>query len=203
MKKYFILFFLSLALLGCKKKEIYVNEFTFDIDGVHYDLSFVEQYYDDVGSHYFDCDGRHCTELWVNGHRYNKNSYVDYLFYSFISMGHNSTESYYGGQFLDRLDKCCKQTVFKIPDTANHSFFWIDIDKGMYNAISGHIEMINEVNLDTESFVPHKDKNYYKAHGTFDFIMVNRDNELDTIHVTNGKFKYQCYTYREAYQVDE
>jgi len=183
---------LSLALLGCRKKDIWINEFAFDIDGVHYDLSTLEvtteQGKISVG------------EFNVKGFRYSQDSPVDSIYYCFHGYNVNTCgdcDCAYGGQFLDRSVQ--KETIFNVPDPSIESYFWIRIDKGRtYDAISGYIEMINEINLDIKPL--YNTDNSHKAHGTFDFIMVNRENELDTIHVTNGKFRYQCYFYSEYLQ---
>jgi hypothetical protein len=119
-------------------------------------------------------------------------------------MGYNATSGNgaYGGRIL--MDRSVlKQTVFDVPDNSYgiKSYFWIRINnKGTYDAVSGYIEIINETNLDKARRDANLNNN--KAHGTFDFVMVNREDELDTIHVTNGKFKYQCFVYFENRQID-
>ena len=187
MKKYIIVFLLPFALLGCEEKILSVNELTFYIEGVYYDLSKIN-------------DGRvYANEFSVQGARYNEKFPLDSLFYAF--MGYNVTtcgdcDCAYGGQFLDRSVQ--KETFFNVPDPSIYSYFWIRLDTGRtYDAISGYIQMIN-VNVDKEC-VGNTAENHYKAYGTFDFVMVNRENELDTIHVTNGKFRYQRYFYGETY----
>ena len=185
MKQYSVVFLLLFALWGCTKKEIWINDFSFHVDGIHYDLSRIDE------------KKMNTNEFGVNGYRSSETAPLDCLLYYF--MGYNATSMIgdYGGHFWDRSVQ--KQTVFEIPDaTGLGSHFWLVIDWKVYDAISGYIEMITDVNLDTEYFTPHQPC-YYKSHGTFDFIMVNKYNESDTIHVTNGKFKYQCYPYCEYY----
>jgi len=187
MKKYFILFLLPLALLGCKKKWMFINEFTFDIDGVHYDLSNIHstnEFGTRIGS----------NDLGIEGFRYSKDSPLYALYYYF--MGYNATNCEncsYGGDFVDTTVQ--KQTVFNVPDRSIHSYFWIEIDGVVYDAISGYIEMIN----DTKRFTSGTADRRHTAHGTFEFVMVNRENKLDTIHVTNGKFRYKRYVYGETF----
>ena len=188
MNKYFILFLLPFAILGCKKKDIFINEFTFYIDGVYYDLTTVPEKNIQV------------MASGVEVFRYSKTSPVDSIFY--YLQGYNVTareNSAYSGQFLDRSVQ--KEFFFNVPDPSIYSYFWIEIDNVTYDAISGYIEIINEANLNTEHYaISHTND---KFHGTFDFVMVNRENELDTIHATNGKFKCQGYIHSETWQVSQ
>ena len=192
MKKYFILFLLPFILFGCKKEDIFINEFTFYIDGVFYDITCIPK--KNIGT----------NEFGVEGFRYSPSSPVDSLFYYFMGYNANTCgdcDCAYGGQFLDRSAQ--KQTMFYFPNdnsTSFKSYFWIRLDKGRtYDAISGYIEMIN-IDVQAEHDKTTLNRNNYKAHGTFEFVMVNRENELDTIRVKNGKFNYQCYVYTESYQ---
>ena len=194
MKKYFYLSLLPLVLLCCNKRDVWINEFTFEVDGVHYDFSRLE-----IKTEMGKIRG---SEFNVIGYRYSKNTPMDYLYYSFF--GYNPTncgdcDCSYGGGFIDRSVQ--KKTVFNVPDHSTESYFWIQFDKGnSYDAVSGYIEM-NSANVYTDCVNGDTNKKH-KAHGTFDFVMVNRENVLDTIHVTNGKFRYQCYVYMETYQVN-
>lgn len=162
MKKYLILFLLSLALLSCRKKDIYINDFTFYVDGLRYDFSRIDE------------KRMSTNEICVNGYRYSETLPLDSIRYFF--MGYNSTSMIgdYGGEIMDRSIQ--KQTVFDIApyySTVNDwwmNYFWIKIDKKVYDAISGYIEIIN-VNVDKEC-VNEAAKSSHKMHGTFDFVMV-------------------------------
>jgi len=170
--------------LGCEEDKLFINEFTFDIDGVHYDLSRIDEI-------------KVTSELGVTGYKHSEKSPVYSLLYYFMGYSPNRANSAYGGGFFDKSVQ--KETVFNVPDPSIESYFWIEIDNETYNAISGYIEMIS-VNAYTKR-LRGTESNNHQAHGTFDFVMVNRENELDTIHVTNGKFRYQCYVYSECVEV--
>jgi len=183
MKKYFILFFLSLALLGCEKHDEWnsVNVFTFDVDGVHYDFSSTDprMQYNELNVHLYrnsETSLVDSIEYYFTG--YNPKSYMDWTHY---------------GIFIDRSVQ--KQTVFNVPDSSIRSYFGIRFGDGLtYKAISGYLNMKTEINLDTEHNESDLTKNDFMMHGTFDFIMVNSENESDTIHVTNGKLGYRWYS---------
>ncbi|MDR1544691.1 MAG: hypothetical protein LBS50_09880 [Prevotellaceae bacterium] len=179
MKKYFILFFLPLIFCRCEDKELlFINEFTFDIDGVHYDLSRIDEI-------------KITSEFGVIGYKDSEKSPVSSLFYYFMGYSPNRENSAYGGGFFDKSVQ--KETFFNVPDPSIYSSFWIEIDNEIYDATSGYIEMTSE-----NAYKKRTESNYHKAHGTFDFVMENRYNKSDTIHVTNGKFLYQSYTYSEC-----
>jgi len=201
MKKYFILFILPLVIFGCD--DFITNEFTFYIDGVYYDLSDIDPTNKFSG-------GTICSnDMGLEGGRYDEKSPLDYFFYYFMGYNPDNCEDCsYGGQFLDTTIQ--QQTVFNIPDTFSATvkvpvdveyYFWINVEreKRVYDAISGYIEMIN----DTKRFFDGTVNRHHNAHGTFDFIMVNRFDESDTVHVTNGKFKYHRYSYSESYRVND
>jgi len=215
MKKYFILFLLSLVIWGCQKEDVFINEFTFYIDGVYYELNTLEIHLKGGGYIKINAFG-------VEGFRYSPSSPIDSLFYYFVGYNVNTrANSAYGGQFLDRSVQ--KERFFNVPDPSIDSYFWIRIGEGLtYDAISGYIEMINNFclfqsryytdaisgyieminNTDFDKRLTTREgMNFYKAHGTFDFVMVNRENSLDTIHVKNGKFRYQCYAYSDNVKV--
>jgi len=192
MKKYFILLLLPLAFWGCEKNKIWINDFTFYIDGKYYDLSCIDENGGKWGG---------TSEICVFGWRYDKNSPLLYLEYFFMGYNATSGNGAYGGTLIDRSVK--KETVFEVPNRSKESYFWIEINKVVYDAISGYIQMINETALETEEDINNAYGYDYtnKLHGTFEFVMVNRYDESDTIHVTNGKFRYQRYGYMENYQV--
>ena len=193
MKKYFILFLLPFAIWGCRK-DVFINEFSFYVDGVYYEFNTLEEYFPNGG--YIKT-----AEFAVEGFRYSPSSPIDSLFYLFMGYNVSTCESCdcgYGGGFIDRSAQ--KETIFNMPDgSIFFSWFWIEIDCVTYDAISGYIEMIN-IDVEAEQNKSTLNRNNYKAYGTFEFVMVNEENPLDTIHVKNGKFRYQCYAYSEAYQ---
>jgi len=183
MKNCYVVFLLLIALVGCENNKVWINDFTFYIDGVHYDLSRINE------------ERVRSNEFGVAGCRYSANSPLDSLYYYFMGYNSTSMNGAYGGEFFDRSVQ--KETMFEVPNSSIGSYFWIRINNKTYDAISGYIEMIN----DTKRFFSGTANYHHKAHGTFYFVMVNRYDELDTIHVTNGKFRYQPYWYGEAYIV--
>jgi len=200
MNKNFVLFILPFILLGCNRDHFFINDFTFDIDGVHYDLSRIHGKEGNYNG----------SEFGVTGVKYKEDLPVRFLFYYFL--GYDPTECKncgYGGEFIDTTVQ--KERIFYIPAKMYpystpypyydyfESYFWIEIDGVVYDAISGYIEMINDTKDFGKAHGPNLNGN--KAHGTFDFVMVNRDDKTDTIHVTNGKFKYKCYVYSETWEV--
>jgi len=192
MKNRYVVFLLSLALAGCENNKVRINDFTFYIDGVHYDLSSIPE------------ERVRASEICVNGYRYSDTSPLDSLRYFFSGYNATSMNGAYGGQIYDRSAQ--KETVFEVPDMSSTdtffwTYFWIRINNRTYDAVSGYMEIINETNLENETGEGSRVESYFKMHGTFDFVMVNRDDELDTIHVTNGKFKYQRYDYWQTYTV--
>ncbi|MDR2684342.1 MAG: hypothetical protein LBB53_03045 [Prevotellaceae bacterium] len=166
MKKTGLLYILILVLFcGCMKEELEYTVVSFEIDGVKYSAS-----------------GAYNNEFLYNTGQYNKNTGEQYMYYFVMNLYSDAFDI-----MFDLKDYSVgKESEFTVPD--NFPIFRIAFysEKKYYLAESGTltIERVNDV--------PYEESSDYRksiAKGTFDVIMVNQNDLLDTIHVTNGRFE--------------
>jgi len=176
-KKQKILLFciVLLALNACERKiPPRIALFSFELNGEVYNA---------------DIYNKHAVVI-VNEHWKSQNDFVDY--YIFYNNPESSVSTFC---FALQDSTYGINPIFYIEDGYDVEFFNMAIDKidpdKTYRAVKGYITF----NQSGEFKEVRPMYNETVVSGEFDIYMVDKENDTDTIHVTNGKYAFNAVDY--------